>query len=79
LGNYPQNGKGGRANMKNKKDSYMGDVGIIKKLDDIPELKERLIEAFDAKSKDHKAISRYSLLFGGTRFGVNRRTKGQCR
>jgi len=48
--------------MKNKKDSYMGDVGIIKKIDDIPELKEKLIEAFDAKAKDHKAISRYSLL-----------------
>lgn len=48
--------------MKGKKDSYMGDVGIIKKLDDIPELKEKLIEAFDAKAKDHKAISRYSLL-----------------
>jgi hypothetical protein len=48
--------------MKNKKDSYMGDVGIIKKIDDIPELKEKLIEAFDAKANDHKAISRYSLL-----------------
>ena len=48
--------------MKNKKDSYMGDVGIIKKLDDIPALKEQLIEAFDRKSHDHKAISRYSLL-----------------
>ena len=48
--------------MKGKKDSYMGDVGIIRKLDDIPELKEKLIEAFDTKAKDHKAISRYSLL-----------------
>lgn len=51
--------------MKGKRDSYMGDVGIIKKLDDIPELKEKLIEAFDAKAKDHKAISRYSLLLAG--------------
>jgi hypothetical protein len=48
--------------MKNKKDSYMGDVGIIRKIDDIPELKKKLIEAFDDKAKDHKAISRYSLL-----------------
>ncbi len=50
--------------MKGKKDSYMGDVGIIKKLDDIPELKERLIAAFDAKSHDHKAISHYSTALG---------------
>ncbi|KAA6301862.1 MAG: hypothetical protein EZS26_002025 [Candidatus Ordinivivax streblomastigis] len=48
--------------MKNKKDSDMGDVGLPGKMDDIPELKEKLIEAFDAKSHDHKAISRYSLL-----------------
>jgi hypothetical protein len=47
--------------VKNKKDSYMGDVGLPGKIDDIPELKAKLIEAFDAKSKDHKAISRYSL------------------
>jgi hypothetical protein len=40
----------------------MGDVGIIKRIDDIPELKDKLIEAFDAKSHDHRAISRYSLL-----------------
>lgn len=45
-----------------RKDSYLGDVGIIRKIDDIPELKEKLIEAFDAKCHDHKAISRYSLL-----------------
>ena len=43
-----------------KKDSYMGDVGIIRKIDDIPELKDKLIEAFD--TKDHKQISQYSLL-----------------
>lgn len=48
--------------MKNKKDSYMGDVGIIKKIDDIPELKDELIAAFDSKSYSHKDISRYSLL-----------------
>lgn len=46
--------------MDNKKDSFMGDVKIIKKIDDIPELKEELIAAFDNKS--HKDISRYSLL-----------------
>ena len=40
----------------------MGDVGIIKKIDDLPELKEKLIEAFDEKSSSHKAISNYSLL-----------------
>ena len=43
-----------------KKDSYMGDVKIIKKIDDIPELKEQLIDIFESKS--HKDISRYSLL-----------------
>jgi hypothetical protein len=48
--------------MKDKKDSYMGDVGLPGKIDDIPELKEKLIEAFDAKAIDHKAISRYSVL-----------------
>ncbi len=45
-----------------KKDSYMGDVGIIKKIDDIPELKDELIAVFDSKSHSHKAISCYSLL-----------------
>lgn len=50
--------------MRGKKDSYMGDVGIIKRLDDIPELKQQLIEAFDEKSHDHKLISRYSQLLG---------------
>ena len=48
--------------MKDKKDSYMGDVGIIRKIDDIPELKDELIVAFDSKSHNHKDISRYSLL-----------------
>ena len=43
-----------------KKDSYMGDVGIIRKIDDIPELKDKLIAAFD--TKDHKQISQYSVL-----------------
>jgi hypothetical protein len=37
-------------------------VGIIKKIDDIPELKEELISAFDSKSHSHKNISKYSLL-----------------
>lgn len=40
----------------------MGDVGIIRKIDDIPELKEKLIEAFDAKCHSHINISRYGLL-----------------
>lgn len=44
----------------NRKDSYMGDVGIIRKIDDLPELKETLIEAFDLK--DHMQVSDYSLL-----------------
>ena len=43
-----------------KKDSYMGDVKIIKKIDDIPELKEQLIDIFESKS--HRDISHYSLL-----------------
>ena len=42
------------------KDSYMGDVKIIKKIDDIPELKEHLIAIFE--TKNHEDISRYSLL-----------------
>ena len=47
--------------MKNKKEtSYMGNVGIIKKIDDIPELKDELIAVFESKSK--KEISRYGLL-----------------
>ena len=35
-------------------------VTIIKKLDDIPELKEKLISVYETKS--HKDVSRYSLL-----------------
>ncbi len=51
--------------MKNgKKDSDMGDVGIIRKLDDLPELRQRLIDAFDEKSGDHARISNYSILLG---------------
>lgn len=47
--------------MKNKKEtSYMGNVGIIKKIDDIPELKDELIAVFESKSK--KEISCYGLL-----------------
>lgn len=40
--------------------SYMGDVGIIKKIDDVPELKGELISVCESKS--HKDVSRYSLL-----------------
>jgi hypothetical protein len=50
--------KGVKRDMK--KDSYMGDVKIIKKIDDIPELKAQLIAVFESKS--HKEISCYSLL-----------------
>lgn len=47
--------------MKNKKEtSDMSSVGIIKKIDDIPELKDELIEVFEGKSK--KDISRYGML-----------------
>jgi len=38
----------------------MSNVGIIKKIDDIPELKDELIVVFESKSK--KDISRYGLL-----------------
>jgi hypothetical protein len=48
--------------MQNKKDSYLGDVSLPGKIDDIPALKAKLIAAFDAKASDHKAISRYSVL-----------------
>lgn len=48
--------------IKNRKDSDLSDVGIIKKIDDLPELKAQLIEAFDAKCESHIAISNYSLL-----------------
>jgi hypothetical protein len=40
--------------------SYMNSVGIIKKIDDILELKERLINI--SESKSHKQMTRYSLL-----------------
>lgn len=40
--------------------SYMSCVGIIRKIDDIPELKERLIDV--SESKSHKQMSMYSLL-----------------
>lgn len=48
--------------MKDRKDSYLGDVGIIRKIDDIPELKEQLIAVFDTKCHSHIAISNYSIL-----------------
>jgi hypothetical protein len=50
--------------MKNKTDSYLGNVSLPGKIDDIPALKAKLIAAFDAKSHDHKAISRYGVLLG---------------
>lgn len=47
--------------MRNKKEtSDMSNVGIIKKIYDIPELKDELIAVFESKSK--KDISRYGLL-----------------
>ena len=48
--------------MNKKETSDMSNVGIIKKIDDIPELKDELIAVFDSKSHSHKDISRYSLL-----------------
>lgn len=44
--------------MKNKNE--LEGVTIIKKLDDIPELKEQLISIYETKS--HQAVSRYGLL-----------------
>lgn len=47
--------------MKNKKESSdMSNVGIIKKIDDIPELKDELIAVFESKLKND--MSRYGLL-----------------
>jgi hypothetical protein len=47
--------------MKNMKEtSDMSNVGIIKKIDDIPELKDGLIAVFESKSK--KDISHYGML-----------------
>ena len=43
-----------------KKGNDLDGVAIIKKLDDIPELKEQLISIYETKS--HQAVSRYSLL-----------------
>jgi hypothetical protein len=40
--------------------SYMSCVGIIRKIDDIPDLKVRLIDISETKS--HKQMSKYSLL-----------------
>jgi hypothetical protein len=45
---------------KPKKGSDMRDVGIIRKLDDIPELKDKLIGVFDTKT--HRNVSSYGLL-----------------
>jgi len=46
--------------MKNKKEtSDMSNVGIIKKIHDIPDLKQELIEVFESKSK--MDISRYGI------------------
>jgi hypothetical protein len=47
--------------MKNRKEtSDMSNVGIIKKIDDIPELKDELIAVFESKSK--KDTSHYGML-----------------
>ena len=43
-----------------KKGNDLDGVAIIKKLDDIPDLKEKLIAIYETKS--HQAVSRYSLL-----------------
>lgn len=43
-----------------KESSDMNNVGIIKKIDDIPVLKDELIAVFESKNK--KDISRYGLL-----------------
>ena len=43
-----------------KKGNDLDGVAIIKKLDDIPELKEKLIAIYETKS--HRDVSRYSLL-----------------
>ena len=43
-----------------KQGNDLDGVAIIKKLDDIPELKEQLISIYETKS--HKDVSRYSLL-----------------
>lgn len=40
--------------------SYMQKVGLIRKIDDIPELKDKLIDI--AETKSHKDMSRYGLL-----------------
>ncbi|MDR1033745.1 MAG: DUF3781 domain-containing protein [Bifidobacteriaceae bacterium] len=45
---------------KSKKGSDMNDVGLPRSLDDIPELKARLIEAFDTKT--WRNVAKYSLL-----------------
>lgn len=45
---------------KKKETSDMSNIGIIKKIDDIPELKEELISVFESKNK--KEISIYGLL-----------------
>jgi hypothetical protein len=45
---------------RGKKGSDMSDVGIIKKLDDIPSLREQLIRVFDTKT--HRDVCSYGLL-----------------
>ena len=56
----PDNQKTNREVRKLKHTSELEGVIIIKKLDDIPELKETLISIYETKS--HKDVSRYSLL-----------------
>ncbi len=47
---------------KSKKGSDLRDVSILKKLDDLAELKARLIAVFDTKT--HRNVSKYSMLLG---------------
>ncbi|MEN6635007.1 MAG: putative immunity protein [Clostridiaceae bacterium] len=56
----PENQKANREVRKLKPANELEGVTIIKKLDDIPELKETLISIYETKS--HKDVSRYSLL-----------------
>jgi hypothetical protein len=61
--------------MINKKEtSDMSNIGIIKKIDDIPELKDELIAVFESKSKNE--ISRYGILL--VQHVLNITNVGQC-
>jgi hypothetical protein len=51
---------------KRKKGSNLTDVNIIKSLNDVPELKKKLIDVFDTKT--HRSVSQYGLLLAVRRF-----------